>query len=758
MPESATKPGGIVRKSAFSCEACRKRKVKCNGASPSCSRCAARGEVCVYSLTPTLSYTKSLESRIAELEAELEKLKKQSPPQREEARNLKVEDVDSGKLSATPLQERVGERSDAANASDLAGDIEGLKIEEDGRISFHGPTSLFQLPSGLAPENPNPVLTEQGIDGRKERLINNAWRERAFEQLTTIPEPFQYLLDSHWCWIHPLFNFVYRPAFTRDMKINGPYYSDVLLNAILSHSLRWCRSEPKIGHLLEAYDGGDQFRDAALTGLFESLKGGNGQIPIIQALLLLSAQECGRGNRTQAWLYSGMAFRLVEDLGITIDSRKYSSVQFSDEDIEIRNRLFWSCYFWDKLVSLYFGRSPIIQDTPVSPPRILLDDTAEIEIWTPHGVHFPEGVHYPPTQAHSTSCFMRMCSLSEILNQIIIHIYDPVRQSTDTQILNCVEEQGRNLEKWWNDLPPFLKLVVTNLPPYCPPSHIVTLNCIYHTTNILLHRPMLCSRQFRGSQHKANNANHLVQCLSSATSIIALYDLYRRTFGDAHVVLSVAYSLYTAASIFLLEIQALKYASTATIEKLRYCIVALGRVKNANPVINTALGLIDRELQKLHINISESNTDTQHINPTYTQSPPGTSSMDQKKTPSYTVPPHGAFSITPPPNPSEPHLGQIAQQSQPQQQQQQQQASHHEPQQQFPDTINIPYDTFSLDDSLPEPTSFTQDSIYNIAPELFEAFSYTEPIPTNVDPGFDASWTPPAPPGSIGGAPGSTTH
>ena len=155
------------------------------------------------------------------------------------------------------------------------------------------------------------------------------------------------------------------------MKINGPYYSDVLLNAILSHSLRWCRSEPKIGPLLEAYDGGAQFRNGALTGLFESLKAGNGQIPTIQALLLLSAQECGRGNRTQAWLYSGMAFRLVEDLGITIDSRKYSSVQFSDEDIEIRNRLFWSCYFWDKLVSLYFGRSPIIQDSPVSPPRVL---------------------------------------------------------------------------------------------------------------------------------------------------------------------------------------------------------------------------------------------------------------------------------------------------------------------------------------------------------------------------------------------------
>lgn len=156
------------------------------------------------------------------------------------------------------------------------------------------------------------------------------------------------------------------------MKVNGPYYSDILLNALLSHSIRWCKDEPKIAPLLEQFGGAKQFFKRASTELFDSVRDGDGRIPIIQALLLLSAQECGRGNRTQAWVYSGIAFRLVEDLGITIDSRKYTgAVQFTDEEIEIRNRLFWCCYFWDKLVSLYFGRSPIIQDTPVSPPRIL---------------------------------------------------------------------------------------------------------------------------------------------------------------------------------------------------------------------------------------------------------------------------------------------------------------------------------------------------------------------------------------------------
>lgn len=356
---------------------------------------------------------------------------------------------------------------------------------------------------------------------------------------------------------------------------------------------------------------------------------------------------------------------------------------------------------------------------------------------------------------------MKMCSLAEILNQIIIHIYDPVRQSTEAQIQECVDKQGANLEKWWNELPPFLKLIPNNLPTYCPPSHVVTLkyvicsrsssvpltnssvSCIYHTTNILLHRPMLCSRPFRTRANAASNANHLVQCLSSASSNISLYDLFRRTFGDSHVVLSLAYSLYTAASIFILEIQALKYASPSTLEKLRYCILALERVKAANPgmpllsdwcfeklvvanlelVIHTALGLIEKELKKLRINIFDTpaNPDQQTIpavSPqTTTSSPP--SSLDPLHSQHmYTLPPHGAFSITPPPaDPQQTH------------QQQQQPLPHQNT-------------TFIMDTPpLPDPPDFiAQDRMYDIAPELFEAFSYAEPnTPGGVGAGFDST-------------------
>jgi len=157
-----------------------------------------------------------------------------------------------------------------------------------------------------------------------------------------------------------------------DMKIGGPYFSQALMNTVLSHSVRWCRAEPGMDLLLAPFDNGAAFSKMAKHHLFDDIQNGNSKIPTVQALLLLSAQECGCGNRTQAWLYSGMAFRLIDDLGICVDGKRYADIgQFSAEDVEIRNRLFWSCYFWDKLISLYFGRSPVIQNSEISPPRVL---------------------------------------------------------------------------------------------------------------------------------------------------------------------------------------------------------------------------------------------------------------------------------------------------------------------------------------------------------------------------------------------------
>lgn len=257
--------------------------------------------------------------------------------------------------------------------------FEGLKLDEKGSITYHGPTSLFHPIAGHqeSTEPADVALVREGalpdFEGNtRARLVTNAWYQRARETESDIPALFQHLLDTHWCWVQPLFNFIYRPAFTRDIESLGPCYSHTLMNAIFMHSVRWVKNDPEVMSKLEPYEKGGIFGRHVRTLVFDEISRGDFSIPTVQTMLLLSAHECSSGNAAQAWVYSGIAFRLIDQLGICIDGQRYAgSAHLSDEDIEIRNRLFWSCYFWDKMLSLYLGRSPSLKSSAVSPPQML---------------------------------------------------------------------------------------------------------------------------------------------------------------------------------------------------------------------------------------------------------------------------------------------------------------------------------------------------------------------------------------------------
>lgn len=108
-------------------------------------------------------------------------------------------------------------------------------------------------------------------------------------------------------------------------------------------------------------------------------------------------------------------------------------------------------------------------------------------------------------------------------------------------------------------------------------------SCLYHTINILTNRAKLKLTKEANLAEATTEGNPLFQCMSSATSIVALFDLYRRTFGEGHVVLSLAYSIYTAASIFLLEVQAVGHGAPNTLERLSFCVSALEKLKETTP-------------------------------------------------------------------------------------------------------------------------------------------------------------------------------
>jgi len=100
---------------------------------------------------------------------------------------------------------------------------------------------------------------------------------------------------------------------------------------------------------------------------------------------------------------------------------------------------------------------------------------------------------------------------------------------------------------------------------------------------------MLSQRSADGSRLATPNARYLLECVNSATSTIIIFDLFRSTFGYRSCVLSVSYSVYIAASIFLLQVQA-NVNDTLSLQRLKFCIQALDRLKSVNQGTVSAKG------------------------------------------------------------------------------------------------------------------------------------------------------------------------
>jgi hypothetical protein len=131
-----------------------------------------------------------------------------------------------------------------------------ISVDETGTVAFHNSTSpIYQPPSVQHQHSPIPSAptrsTGNGQDDQQMRrdLILNANHQRQIEPFAiangaakaNVPKEISHeMLKYHWCWQHPLFLFVYRPAFTRGMAMvdlntpgaqDPPYFSETLLKA-----------------------------------------------------------------------------------------------------------------------------------------------------------------------------------------------------------------------------------------------------------------------------------------------------------------------------------------------------------------------------------------------------------------------------------------------------------------------------------------------------------------------------------------------
>lgn len=227
------------------------------------------------------------------------------------------------------------------------------------------------------------------------------------------PELAMHLLALHWNRQHHAFLITYRPLFMRDMACGGPYFSKLLLNAIYFSVAKFSKRPEVFDDVNDPRTAGLKFLRRVRELLGESLD--KSRIPTIQALLLLSSSLFALGWQSAPWVYSGIAFRMLSDLGLHHDwrSRVVQGGQVEPADLEIRRRLVWAAFVFDKIISLYQGRTVTLHEFDIKVPPVFFDMYEENEPWTPFA--FPSTGVYTSSPSYSVSTFTELCSLSVLM-------------------------------------------------------------------------------------------------------------------------------------------------------------------------------------------------------------------------------------------------------------------------------------------------------------------------------------------------------
>jgi hypothetical protein len=231
--------------------------------------------------------------------------------------------------------------------------VSRIVVAANGSSSYHGRTStLFDEGSHDRPvAEARPRMPDEWIE---RGLVAEAVRQRQLETVNfrlgnldfdgVEPELGMHLLSLHWNRQHHSFLTTYRPAFMRDMACGGPYFSKLLLNAIYFGASKFSPRHEVRRVADDVRTAGWQFRERVRELLGGALD--KSEITTIQALLVMTNSLFALGDeRSAAWLYAGLAFRMIVDLGMHVDTVNLAKTRkLSDEDYEIRRRVFWAAF------------------------------------------------------------------------------------------------------------------------------------------------------------------------------------------------------------------------------------------------------------------------------------------------------------------------------------------------------------------------------------------------------------------------------
>ncbi|KAK7707843.1 hypothetical protein SLS63_013639 [Diaporthe eres] len=282
---------------------------------------------------PSKKYVESLQARIRHLEAQVISL------------GSKPADT-SANLDLAPEFE---EEDDATGAdeegplSDLAGLVGRLNVIDDGQVHYFGSQSSYNLVrEPLSETDPH----EPSLKAQMQGLVAAA---QLGKTVNVTDELQNHLLDLYWRWQNPWNYVIHKGAFLKSFRgeDDGKYCSPLLLCSIFAIAARYS-DRPELRSVPDdPSTAGDAFCEhAKILMLYEAEAP---SITTVQAACLLALRIMSDGKEALGWLYAGNATRMAHNLGLHLDSSKWTTTALVPEEIaEARKVTWWGCYVVDK--------------------------------------------------------------------------------------------------------------------------------------------------------------------------------------------------------------------------------------------------------------------------------------------------------------------------------------------------------------------------------------------------------------------------
>ncbi|KAL7933902.1 N-terminal fungal transcription regulatory domain-containing protein [Trichoderma chlorosporum] len=478
---------------AVACNACRRKKIRCDGMRPSCSACRGVAIQCTY--RDDYKLTPESQKLLVEVIRLLNAL-----PERETIRmlhSLKSE-TDAAVILSTlrggvPVNRRPSELRNAVTIMDNSFQALELESQNPNAYPFLPPivpqtlsreayrqltTTGSQSAATLA--SPQPVLWD--ADPTASSLCDSRLYQLNISHWTNIPisnEAAARAISLYLETDHPLLGYFDPDLFVSDLiDLKHDYCSPMLVNALLYWACQMYGAvDPSIDTHAATFC-------AEAESIWKTEKESDSILNLIAALFL-SLGYLGQGRDHAVLSYTSQATKMAMRLGffgIQDDGRaKLKLGKMKTEEASTYLHAAWGSFNWISLMSLFYRQPGLLG--PRYPPYLPI----------PGLEHYggadramsPESLSLTPHSQYMGGVFPYLCKFWSIMFEVSLAYDDGQSPLNGLGTLQFAEYKFRELLAWSNALPSHLLRVDHN------PHYVQVLHIWFHTAVLCLFKPCI---------------------------------------------------------------------------------------------------------------------------------------------------------------------------------------------------------------------------------------------------------------------------